>query len=84
MATRNGLAPDTRASGWHTTSAPLGVAGNTVLNGHHNIRGEVFGHLADLKSGDLIWAYAGARGAVAVELDVVHRIAAGERVAILG
>ena len=58
------VAPDTRASGWHTTSAPLGVAGNTVLNGHHNIRGEVFGHLADLKSGDLIWAYAGARAFV--------------------
>jgi LPXTG-site transpeptidase (sortase) family protein len=58
------VAPDARASGWHTTSAPLGAAGNTVLNGHHNIRGEVFGHLADLKEGDLIWVYSGGRSFV--------------------
>lgn len=55
------VAPDVKAAGWHTTSATLGVAGNTVLNGHHNVRGEVFGHLADLEVGDLIWVYAGAR-----------------------
>ncbi len=58
------VAPDKKASGWHTTSAPLGVPGNTVLNGHHNIRGEVFGHLADLEDGDLVWVYAGARAFV--------------------
>lgn len=57
-------APDVKASGWHTTSAPLGVAGNTVLNGHHNIHGEVFGHLVDLEKGDLIWVYSGARSYV--------------------
>ncbi|NJN53321.1 MAG: hypothetical protein HC804_00355 [Anaerolineae bacterium] len=28
-------------AGWHNTSAPLGTTGNTVLNGHHNIAGEV-------------------------------------------
>ncbi len=55
------VAPEAKAAGWHTTSATLGVAGNTVLNGHHNVRGEVFGHLADLQVGDLIWVYAGAR-----------------------
>ena len=54
------LAPDSLAAGWHTSSATLGVAGNTVLNGHHNVHGEVFGHLADLKPGDLIWVYSGA------------------------
>jgi LPXTG-site transpeptidase (sortase) family protein len=53
------LAPDRLASGWHATSAPLGIAGNTVLNGHHNVHGEVFGHLVDLKPGDLIWVYSG-------------------------
>jgi LPXTG-site transpeptidase (sortase) family protein len=58
------VAPDLFASGWHTTSAPLGVAGNTVLNGHHNIRGEVFGRLVDLVAGDLIWAYSGDQGFV--------------------
>lgn len=44
-------------AGWHNTSAPLGQVGNTVLNGHHNIFGEVFGHLADLEEGDLITVY---------------------------
>jgi len=58
------LAPDKLASGWHTTSATLGVAGNTVLNGHHNVHGEVFGHLVDLKNGDLIWVYSGAESFV--------------------
>ena len=53
------VAPNLFASGWHTTSAPLGVTGNTVLNGHHNIRGEVFGRLVDLVAGDLIWVHSG-------------------------
>ena len=46
--------PAARVSGWHQTSAPLGVPGNTVLNGHHNIAGEVFRYLPALKPGDLI------------------------------
>ncbi|MEP7358584.1 MAG: sortase [Anaerolineales bacterium] len=58
------LAPDSLAAGWHTTSASLGLAGNTVINGHHNIFGEVFGHLVDLKPGDLIWVESGARSFV--------------------
>jgi LPXTG-site transpeptidase (sortase) family protein len=55
------VAPDVMASGWHTTSATLGVAGNTVLNGHHNVHGEVFSHLVDLRAGDVIWVFSGAR-----------------------
>ncbi|MCZ7540979.1 MAG: sortase [Anaerolineae bacterium] len=46
--------PPTRAAGWHQTSAPLGTPGNTVLNGHHNVNGEVFRHLSTLKPGDWI------------------------------
>lgn len=46
--------PPARAAGWHQTSAPLGVPGNTVLNGHHNVAGEVFRYLSALKPGDLI------------------------------
>jgi LPXTG-site transpeptidase (sortase) family protein len=53
------VAPDSFAVGLLTTSAPLGVAGNTVLIGHHNVYGEVFGHLVDLKVGDLIRVYSG-------------------------
>lgn len=47
-------APDQFGAGWHVTSAPLGVSGNTVLNGHHNVFGEVFKRLADLSPGDVV------------------------------
>lgn len=43
--------------GWHETSALLGQAGNTVLNGHNNIYGEVFRDLHDLELGDEIIVY---------------------------
>jgi len=53
------VAPNEFAAGWHETSAMLGLPGNTVLNGHHNVDGMVFGHLVDLKEGDLIKVYSG-------------------------
>ncbi len=40
--------------GWHNNSAHLGEPGNTVLNGHHNIFGEVFRDLIELEEGDEI------------------------------
>ncbi|HWQ04149.1 MAG TPA: sortase [Longilinea sp.] len=52
-------APDKFAAGWHPNSAPLGEVGNTVLNGHHNIHGKVFGRLVDLAPGDRIIVYSG-------------------------
>lgn len=39
------------AAGWHVNSARPGQPGNTVLSGHHNIRGEVFRYLVDLEPG---------------------------------
>lgn len=51
-------APNTFAAGWHGTSAKLGEPGNTVLNGHHNIYGEVFVRLVDLNVGDMILVYS--------------------------
>jgi LPXTG-site transpeptidase (sortase) family protein len=48
------LAPNYRAVGWHNTSVGLGVPGNTVFNGHHNIKGEVFRDLYQLQTGDEI------------------------------
>jgi LPXTG-site transpeptidase (sortase) family protein len=54
-------APDEFAAGWHPDSALLGIVGNTVLNGHHNVHGEVFGKLVDLEPGDLIYVYSGER-----------------------
>lgn len=48
------IVPDSFAAGWHKTSALPGLPGNTVLNGHHNIHGEVFRDLEDLQAGDEI------------------------------
>jgi sortase A len=53
------IVPDTFAAGWHATSALPGSPGNTVLNGHHNIHGEVFRDLEDLQPGDEIILYTG-------------------------
>jgi sortase A len=49
--------PSGFAAGWHETSAPLGQPGNTVLNGHNNIYGEVFRDLVELDFGDQITLY---------------------------
>jgi sortase A len=46
--------PDHFAAGWLKTSALLGQVGNTVLTGHHNIAGEVFRYLVNLRPGDEI------------------------------
>jgi sortase A len=39
----------------------VGQPGNTVLDGHHNINGEVFRDLVTLKPGDTIQMWAGDR-----------------------
>ena len=46
--------PNSFAAGWQDGSALLGETGNTVLIGHHNEFGEVFGNLVNLKIGDFI------------------------------
>ncbi len=46
--------PNWRAAGWLNTSAPVGVPGNTVLEGHQDIDGRVFENLEFLKEGDEI------------------------------
>lgn len=51
--------PDLKAAGWHIDSAPPGFPGNTVLNGHHNIKGEVFRYLEKLEPGAEVVIYAG-------------------------
>ena len=50
-----------RVVGWHKTSSYPGQKGNMVLNGHHNIRGEVFRYLVDLEVGDQVAVYAQGR-----------------------
>ncbi len=49
------------AAGWHKNSALPGQVGNVVLSGHHNIKGEVFRYIVDLKPGDTITLYADDR-----------------------
>jgi len=58
---RQWTAPDGYAVGWHSSSALLHQNGNTVLNGHNNIYGEVFRTLVDLEEGDVIYAYSNTR-----------------------
>jgi len=53
------IVPDSYTAGWHVTSALPGNPGNTVLNGHHNVHGEVFRYLEDLQPGDEIIVYTG-------------------------
>jgi LPXTG-site transpeptidase (sortase) family protein len=53
------LAPVGGRVGWHSSSALLGVGGNTVLNGHHNVYGKVFEHLIDVEEGALIVVISG-------------------------
>jgi LPXTG-site transpeptidase (sortase) family protein len=48
-------------AGWHSDSAPLGVRGNVVFNGHHNVYGQVFGQLIDVNVGDEIIIYGEGR-----------------------
>ncbi len=52
------LVPEEFAAGYHENSAPLGEVGNTVLSGHHNAYGEVFGNLYQLEEGDVINLYS--------------------------
>jgi sortase A len=47
------------AAGFHLGSAYPGNVGNTVLSGHHNIKGEVFRYLVSLEPGDEVYLYVG-------------------------
>jgi sortase A len=58
------------AAGFHRGSAYPGHVGNTVLSGHHNIKGEVFRYVVDLEPGDEVILYVG---------EVAYRYAVEER-----
>lgn len=55
------LVPNKYEVGWQSTSATLGLPGNTVLNGHHNVFGKVFQNLVKLQVGDQIQVYSGTK-----------------------
>jgi LPXTG-site transpeptidase (sortase) family protein len=73
---RQWLAPDKYAAGWHENSARFGAPGNTVLNGHHNVAGEVFRDISELESGDQILLFNGAESRV---YEVVAKMILKER-----
>ena len=50
------------AVGFHRGSAYPGHVGNTVLSGHHNIRGEVFRYVHQVEPGDDVYLYVGIQG----------------------
>lgn len=57
---------------WLRSSAAPGQGSNVVLSGHHNMAGEVFRDLVNLKEGDLIILSAGGRDFVyVVALNVI-------------
>ncbi len=45
------MVPTEYKAGWHNTSSRIGDGGNIVINGHHNIHGEVFRDIVDLEEG---------------------------------
>lgn len=51
--------PNDMVVGWHSTSAKLGVPGNTVLSAHHNVYGAIFANLHTLQPGDIIQIKSG-------------------------
>jgi hypothetical protein len=59
---RQWMVPNHFAAGWHKNTARLGEPGNTVINGHHNVYGEVFRRLVKLEEGDLIQIYSATKG----------------------
>ncbi len=52
--------PD-NAAGYQYGSAPPGQPGNTVISGHHNIKGKVFARLHELVQGDQVDLYVGSQ-----------------------
>ncbi len=53
--------PEQRAAGWHRNSAVLDQPGNLVLNGHHNVYGEVFRYISVLEPGDWLMLESNGR-----------------------
>ncbi len=69
-------APNGYVAGWISSSAPLGLPGNTVLAGHHNIFGEVFGRLIDLQPGETIQLYSGS---TVITYEITNKMILAER-----
>lgn len=71
----NGVArwevPEPHIAGWHNASAPLGILGNTVINGHNWPQEAIFRDLYKLQPGEAIIVYADELGFVYEATEVV-------------
>jgi sortase A len=63
--------PEPHVAGWHKTSAPLGIAGNTVINGHNWPQEAIFRNLYQLQPGEAVIVYADELGFVYKATEVV-------------
>jgi sortase A len=63
--------PEPDVAGWHETSAPLGVPGNTVINGHNWPQEAVFRNLYKVQPGEAIALYADDLGFAYEVIEVV-------------
>ena len=66
------------AAGWHPNSALLGEEGNTVINGHNNMDGEVFRYLDKVRIGDYIQVYAEDQVFTYIVTNTMKLLEAGE------
>ncbi len=66
------------AAGWHPNSAMLGQVGNTVINGHNNIDGEVFRYLDKVQVGEYIQVYSKDQVFTYVVTNAMKLLEAGE------
>ena len=55
------VVPEATRAGWHDTSAPLGVPGNTVINGHNWPENGIFRELYKVEPGALVMLYSGEK-----------------------
>ena len=63
--------PEPHVAGWHNTSAPLGILGNTVINGHNWPQEAIFRDLYKLQPGEAIIVYADELGFIYEATEVV-------------
>ena len=63
--------PEPHVAGWHNTSAPLGILGNTVINGHNWPQEAIFRNLYKLQPGEAIIVYADELGFIYEATEVV-------------
>ena len=76
------VVPEAINAGWHDTSAPLGVPGNTVINGHNWPQDGIFRQLYTIEPGALVVLYSGEATFAYVVVEAVIVKEAGQPVEV--